>query len=69
MILLMSLVSLAQAECLEPRNARDLSEVISQMESYFVAMDIGGYFQPNEEKAAAAMRPSQLFNDELAKFS
>jgi len=29
------------------------------------AMDIGGYYQPDEEKADAAMRPSVLFNDVL----
>ena len=29
-------------------------------------MDIGGYYQPDEEKTNAAMRPSELFNDALA---
>ena len=29
-------------------------------------MDMGGYYQPDEEKAFAAMRPSNLFNDALA---
>jgi len=29
------------------------------------AMDIGGYYQPDEEKADAAMRPCALFNDAL----
>ena len=29
-------------------------------------MDIGGYFQPDEEKAAAAMRPCTVFNEALA---
>jgi isocitrate dehydrogenase len=29
-------------------------------------MDIGGYYQPDEEKINAAMRPSELFNDALA---
>ena len=29
-------------------------------------MDLGGYYLPDEEKAAAAMRPSQTFNDALA---
>ena len=38
----------------------ELNEVQDQ------AMDIGGYYQPDEEKAAAAMRPSNLFNDTLA---
>ena len=30
-------------------------------------MDIGGYYQPNEAKASAAMRPCAVFNDALAK--
>ena len=29
-------------------------------------MDLGGYYFPDDEKAAAAMRPSQTFNDALA---
>ena len=29
-------------------------------------MDLGGYFLPDDEKAAAAMRPSQTFNEALA---
>jgi isocitrate dehydrogenase len=29
-------------------------------------VDLGGYFQPDPEKAAAAMRPSQTLNDILA---
>ena len=29
-------------------------------------MDIGGYYQPDEGKTNAAMRPSELFNDALA---
>ncbi len=29
-------------------------------------MDIGGYYQPDEGKTIAAMRPSELFNDALA---
>jgi isocitrate dehydrogenase len=31
-----------------------------------VAKDVGGYFQPNDDIAYAAMRPSQTFNDILA---
>src|SRR5690606_8446515 len=30
------------------------------------AVDIGGYYQPDWNKASAAMRPSTLFNDALA---
>jgi len=33
------------------------------------AMDIGGYFAPTEELAAAAMRPSETFNAILADFA
>ena len=29
-------------------------------------MDIGGYYQPDEDRASAAMRPSKVFNDILA---
>ena len=32
-------------------------------------VDIGGYYRPDEQKAAAAMRPSRTFNDALASFS
>lgn len=32
-----------------------------------VELDIGGYFQPDDEKAAAAMRPSTTFNAAIAK--
>lgn len=32
-----------------------------------VAMDVGGYYKPDPEKASAAMRPSATFNDLLAK--
>lgn len=31
------------------------------------SVDVGGYFQPDDEKAFAAMRPSQTFNAILAK--
>ena len=31
------------------------------------AMDIGGYYQPNEQLAFGAMRPSETFNAILAK--
>jgi len=30
-------------------------------------MSVGGYFQPNDELAFKAMRPSSTFNDILAK--
>jgi isocitrate dehydrogenase len=29
-------------------------------------MDIGGYYQPNDEKATAAMRPCEMFNEALS---
>lgn len=34
-----------------------------------VAMDIGGYYQPNDKLAAKAMRPSHTFNEILAKLA
>jgi isocitrate dehydrogenase len=34
-----------------------------------VSKDIGGYFQPNDELAFAAMRPSETFNTILAKLA
>ena len=40
----------------------ELNEVQGQ------AMDIGGYYQPNVELAAKAMRPSATFNDILSSF-
>lgn len=36
-------------------------------EAQGVAMDVGGYFKPDPEKAATAMRPSATFNDILAQ--
>ncbi|MCG8415057.1 MAG: NADP-dependent isocitrate dehydrogenase, partial [Pseudomonadales bacterium] len=32
-----------------------------------VAMDVGGYYKPNPQLAAEAMRPSATFNEILAK--
>ena len=32
------------------------------------AMDLGGYYRPDAEKTAAAMRPSALFNQALSRF-
>ena len=32
-----------------------------------VTMDVGGYYKPDPEKAAIAMRPSSTFNELLAK--
>ena len=34
-------------------------------EAQGVAMDIGGYYRPDAARAAAAMRPSKIFNDAL----
>jgi isocitrate dehydrogenase len=33
------------------------------------AVDVGGYFHPDPERVAAAMRPSATFNDALASLS
>ena len=30
-------------------------------------VDIGGYYRPDPEQVAAAMRPSETFNDALAR--
>ncbi len=46
--------------------AENESAIIDQLnEVQNQAIDIGGYYQPNEEKANAAMRPCMLFNEAL----
>ncbi len=46
--------------------AENESAIIDQLNAVQnQAMDIGGYYQPNEEKADAAMRPCMLFNEAL----
>ena len=46
--------------------AENESAIIDQLNAVQnQAMDIGGYYQPNEEKADAAMRPCVLFNEAL----
>jgi isocitrate dehydrogenase len=32
-------------------------------------VDLGGYYRPDPDRAAAAMRPSQTFNDALAELA
>jgi isocitrate dehydrogenase len=51
---------LAQAE---PTIVSELAEVQGE------PVDVGGYFRPDPEKAAAAMRPSATFNDAIASLS
>ena len=34
-----------------------------------VAIDLGGYYHPNPEKVAQAMRPSSTFNEILASIT
>ncbi len=46
--------------------AENESAIIDQLNAVQnQAMDIGGYYQPNEEKADTAMRPCVLFNEAL----
>ncbi len=46
--------------------AQNESQVIDQLNSaQGGAVEIGGYYQPDETKAEAAMRPSAIFNDAL----
>ena len=46
--------------------AENESAIIDQLNAVQnQSMDIGGYYQPNEEKADAAMRPCVLFNEAL----
>ncbi|USD29934.1 NADP-dependent isocitrate dehydrogenase [Pseudoalteromonas sp. SCSIO 43201] len=43
------------------------SEIVAALnEVQGVSMDVGGYYQPEDDKAFAAMRPSSVFNDILA---
>ena len=49
------------------RNLRANEEKIAQelLDAQGSAVDLGGYYLPDEEKASAAMRPSKTFNDLL----
>ncbi|WP_010474452.1 NADP-dependent isocitrate dehydrogenase, partial [Streptomyces somaliensis] len=63
----------ALAEAFAPL-ARTLTEQEGTIVEELVAVqgrpaDIGGYYQPDPEKAAAVMRPSQTFNQALASLS
>lgn len=54
--------------------AQELSEKEEQIVTELnncqgVAIDLGGYFRLDDEKASAAMRPSQTFNQALAKLA
>ena len=43
------------------------SQIVEELNSVQgKAMDLGGYYFPNEELVAAAMRPSAAFNEALA---
>jgi isocitrate dehydrogenase len=47
--------------------AANTDKIVEELNSVQgVAMDIGGYYKPDPEKAAAAMRPSATFNEILA---
>ncbi|MBR8841989.1 MULTISPECIES: NADP-dependent isocitrate dehydrogenase [Pseudoalteromonas] len=46
--------------------AKEADIVAALNEAQGQAMDVGGYYQPEDDKAFAAMRPSAVFNDVLA---
>jgi isocitrate dehydrogenase len=46
--------------------ASDLSPRASELPAAGESDDIGGYYQPNDAKASAALRPSKTLNDILA---
>ncbi|MCF7512777.1 NADP-dependent isocitrate dehydrogenase [Pseudoalteromonas sp. L23] len=46
--------------------AKEADIVAALNEAQGQAMDVGGYYQPEDDKAFAAMRPSVVFNDVLA---
>ncbi|MFP6700319.1 MAG: NADP-dependent isocitrate dehydrogenase [Planctomycetaceae bacterium] len=57
---------------------RGLAEVLAENETRIVdelnaaqgqPMDIGGYYQPDDSRADAAMRPSETFNEAIASLS
>jgi isocitrate dehydrogenase len=53
--------------------AEKLNEYADQIEAELLAaqgkpVDIGGYYQPNTEKASEAMRPSPIFNAIVAEW-
>ena len=54
------------AEALESNESKIVSELNS---AQGVAMDIGGYYRPDFDKAAAAMRPSMTLNEVLNGFT
>jgi isocitrate dehydrogenase len=48
--------------------AANESKIVTELnEVQGVAMDVGGYYKPDPEKASAAMRPSVTFNEILAQ--
>ena len=74
----------AQALAAQDDNARmkaafaPLAEALADAQDAIVAelnavqgkpVELGGYYHPNQDKAAAAMRPSQRFNDALTSLS
>jgi isocitrate dehydrogenase len=57
---------------------RELAEVLAENETRIVdelnaaqgqPVDIGGYYQPDDSRADAAMRPSETFNEAIASLS
>ena len=55
---------------LAQRLAGDEETIVSELEAVQgEPVDLGGYYRPDPERAAAAMRPSATFNDALAALS
>jgi isocitrate dehydrogenase len=46
------------------QNEQTINEELIAVQGH--AVDLGGYYRPDAEKAAAVMRPSPTFNDALA---
>jgi isocitrate dehydrogenase len=59
----------ARLKPLAERLQRDETKIVEELNAVQgSAVDIGGYYLPDSEKANAAMRPSKTFNDALADF-
>ena len=50
--------------------AENESKIIEELnQSQGTSMDVGGYYQPDDQLAEKAMRPSKTFNDCLERMS
>ena len=45
-------------------NEQTISDELIEVQGH--AVELGGYYRPDAEKASSVMRPSQTFNDALA---